>query len=729
MRCETATTGRNRRARLAGALTLAAAAGLVIPVVQGRAQDRPAAAAPSDPRVGLSGGLRNARAAARNMELVANVPKPRGFFDPKAPAGDATEPEKPEAPESTDSPAAPPATPPAESSSTPGALGFANSDLAFIGDRMIVGNFNGFNAYDIRNPGSPKLIVSVVCPGGQGDVSVHGNLLFMSVEQTRGRLDCGTGGVQATSSPDRFRGVRIFDITDLKKPTQIAAVQTCRGSHTHTLVTAPNDKANVYIYGSGTSTVRPGDELAGCSGLDPKEDLNTALFSIDVIQVPLADPAKAQIVNRPRIFADQKTGNIAGLWPGGNYGTGTQKSAVTNQCHDITVLPEAGLAAGACAGNGILLDISDPVHPVRLDHVADKNFAYWHSATFNNDGSKVLFTDEWGGGTRPRCRPTDLPNWGADAIFDIVDRKMTFQGYFKMPAPQTDQENCVAHNGSIIPVPGRDIMVQAWYQGGVSVFDFTDGAHPVEIAFFDRGPVDPARLITAGFWSSVLVQRPDLRDGDCPRRGRVQADAKRTPLAERNRCRQPGALRRIQRAAPASRDLAGDPGGGARLRRSARPEQSAHAGSCRGAEERRRAGRTCRIQQRPGSSRPDGRSGSRARDGRRRGNREGRRPAPLAGRDAQRPRNRGALKGLPRFALRNSFHISSATGLILPAQLIEEETCSRSVRAGPPAVSGGRPSSYFCFSPAPRTPSSTRRPCLAPSAIRRRPSFPERPSP
>ena len=472
-------------------------------VVQGRAQDRPAASAPAaDPRVGLPGGLRNARAAARNMELVASVPKPKGFFDPKAPAGDPTEPEKPDTPEPTDAPAAAPAATPEEPPSGAGALGFANSDLAFSRDRMIVGNFNGFNAYDIRNPGSPKLIVSVVCPGGQGDVSVHGNLLFMSVEQTRGRLDCGTGGVQAASSPDRFRGVRIFDITDLKKPTQIAAVQTCRGSHTHTLVTSPNDKANVYIYGSGTSTVRPGDELAGCSGRDPKEDLNTALFSIDVIQVPLAEPAKAQIVNRPRIFADQKTGNIAGLWPGGSHGEGTQKSTVTNQCHDITVLPEAGLAAGACSGNGILLDISDPVHPVRLDHVADKNFAYWHSATFNNDGSKVIFTDEWGGGTRPRCRPTDLPNWGADAIFDIVDRKMRFQGYFKMPAPQTDQENCVAHNGSIVPVPGRDIMVQAWYQGGISVFDFTDAAHPVEIAFFDRGPVDPDRLITAGFWSS-----------------------------------------------------------------------------------------------------------------------------------------------------------------------------------------------------------------------------------
>jgi hypothetical protein len=345
-------------------------------------------------------------------------------------------------------------------------------------------------------------VTSVVCPGGQGDMSVHGSLLVMSVEQTRGRIDCGTQGVEAPVSAERFRGVRVFDISDIRKPKQVAAVQTCRGSHTHTLVTDPKDPENIYVYGSGTGTVRAGQELAGCSGLDPKEDANTALFSIDVIQIPLAAPDKAHIVNRPRIFADATSGAVSGLWPGGDHGPGTQKTSVTNQCHDITVFPEVGLAAGACSGNGILLDITDPVHPVRLDQVVDKNFAYWHSATFNNDGTKVIFTDEWGGGMRPRCRATDLPNWGADAIFDIVDRKLQFKGYYKMPAAQSEQENCVAHNGSLIPVPGRDIMIQGWYQGGVSAFDFTDSAHPVELAFFDRGPVDPQHLITAGYWSA-----------------------------------------------------------------------------------------------------------------------------------------------------------------------------------------------------------------------------------
>ena len=341
----------------------------------------------------------------------------------------------------------------------------------------------------------------MVCPGGQGDVSVWGNLLFMSVEQTRGRLDCGVQGIGDTVSKERFRGVRIFDISDMRKPRQVAAVQTCRGSHTHTLVPDKNDKSRIYIYGSGTGSVRSGEELDGCSGEEPEKDGNTALFSIDVIEVPIAAPQTAKIISRPRIFADE-TGNIAGLWKGGDHGPGTQSTSRTNQCHDITVFPEVGLAAGACSGNGILMDISNPVQPKRLDAVNDKNFAYWHSATFNNDGTKVIFTDEWGGGTRPRCRATDLPNWGADAIFDIVDGKLQFKGYYKMPAPQTDQENCVAHNGSLIPVPGRDLMVQGWYQGGLSVFDFTDSATPVEVAFFDRGPLDAKDLITGGYWST-----------------------------------------------------------------------------------------------------------------------------------------------------------------------------------------------------------------------------------
>ena len=514
--------------RFAASLFAVSAVTLAISI-DGRAQDKPAAPPQStDPRAALKPGFRNAGEVARGLELVSTMPKPQGFFDPKAPAGSPTPPRTgrgggaggnaaagaattattaaapgaaaaPAQPQTGPEPNPPANRPPQQQGQ---GLNFSNSDIAFRRADMFLGNFNGFNTYDIESPKKPRLLASVVCPGGQGDMSVYGNLLFMSVEQTRGRIDCGTQGVTEPVSAERFRGVRIFDITDISKPKQLAAIQSCRGSHTHSLVVDPDDKANIYVYGSGTGAVRSGDELAGCSNKGPEEDANTALFSIDVIKVPLAAPEKAAIVNRPRIFADPASGKISGLWQGGNHGEGTQTSRLTNQCHDITVFPEVGLAAGACSGNGILLDISDPVNPKRIDQVTDKSFAYWHSATFNNDGTKVIFTDEWGGGTQPRCRATDPLTWGADAVFDIVDGKLKFGGYYKMPAPQTDKENCVAHNGSIIPVPGRDIMVQAWYQGGVSVFDFTDSTKPVEIAYFDRGPIDEKNLITGGYWST-----------------------------------------------------------------------------------------------------------------------------------------------------------------------------------------------------------------------------------
>jgi hypothetical protein len=441
----------------------------------------------TDPRANLKAGVKDAGVAAWNMELVANLPKPEGFFDPAQPPGFVSPPRKEGEPR-----------PP----QNPNALGFTNSDLAFSGNHIVVGNYHGFNTYNIERANRPQLIASVVCPGGQGDVSIHGNLLFMSVEQTRGRVDCGLQGVVPPVSNERFRGVRIFDITDLKNPKQVAAVQTCRGSHTHTLVPDPQDKSHIYVYGSGTGPVRAGEELVGCSGKDFKEDPNTSLFSIDVIEVPLAAPQNARIVNQPRIFMDEKSGALGGLWQGGDHGPNTQRSRMTNQCHDITVYAEMGLAAGACSGNGILMDISDPRNPKRLDFVTDKGFAYWHSATFNNDGTKVVFTDEWGGGGRPRCRAVDPLTWGADAIYDIVDKKLVHKGYYKMPAAQTEQENCVAHNGSLIPVPGRDIMVQSWYQGGVSVFDFTDSANAKEIAYFDRGPLNASAMASGGYWSS-----------------------------------------------------------------------------------------------------------------------------------------------------------------------------------------------------------------------------------
>jgi hypothetical protein len=402
-------------------------------------------------------------------------------------------------------------------------LAFSNSDLAFQGYHLFQGNFYGVSIFDISHPANAALLTTLVCPGGQGDVSVYKNLLFMSVEMPNGRLDCGTQGFPPEPPPppptgeekekkrripaaqkDRFRGVRIFDISDVKNPKQVAAVQTCRGSHTHTLVVDPNDKDNVYIYVSGTSFVRQPEELAGCSGEKPDKDPNTALFRIEVIKVPVAAPQDARVVSSPRVFIDARTGAMNGLNNGGTHGKDgkEEKPADTNQCHDITVYSAIGLAAGACSGNGILLDIKDPVNPKRLDAVNDPNYSYWHSASFSNDGSKVVFTDEWGGGLGARCRANDPNKWGADALFHLKDDKLNFASYYKLPAAQGDTENCVAHNGSLIPVPGRDIEVQAWYQGGVSIMDFTDVAHPMEIAYFDRGPIDPKILVLGGEWSA-----------------------------------------------------------------------------------------------------------------------------------------------------------------------------------------------------------------------------------
>jgi hypothetical protein len=463
-----------------------------------------------DPRVGLKPGLFDAGEAAMGMQHLAFLKKPDAFQlgtnNPDDPAvakalltlgiGDASK------------------MPKAQQLVVAG-LTFANSDFAFQGNHLFQGNFYGASIYDISDPAKISLLTTLVCPGGQGDVSVYGNLLFYSVEMPNGRLDCGTQAFPPppppaagheheralpAASPERFRGVRIFDITDIKNPKQVAAVQTCRGSHTHTLVTDPNDPNDIYVYVSGTSFVRQPEELAGCSGADPDKDPNTSLFRIDVIKVPLAHPELAKIVSSPRVFIDPRTGALNGLSNAGTHGTA--KPTPTNQCHDITAYSAIGLAAGACSGNGILLDIKDPAHPKRVDAVNDPNYAYWHSASFSNDGSKVVFTDEWGGGMAPRCRTTDPLQWGADAIFNLKDDKLSLASYYKMPAAQTDSENCVAHNGSLVPIPGRDIEVQAWYQGGISIMDFTDAAHPHEIAYFDRGPIDAKTLILGGDWSA-----------------------------------------------------------------------------------------------------------------------------------------------------------------------------------------------------------------------------------
>jgi hypothetical protein len=452
-------------------------------------------------------------------------------------------------------------------------LGGINSDLAFLGNNVFQGSFNGYQVWDISNPAAPTLRQGYVCPASQSDVSVYRNLLFVSGEDLSARLDCGKQGVQDTVSKDRLRGIRIFDISDLSNPKNVGNVQTCRGSHTHSLLVDPKDPDNVYVYISGSGQVRSPNELPGCVNLSPDKDPNSALFRIEVIKVPLAHPEQAAVITSPRIFqgltrpashgetaidiAEHKKevayakahgGFVATIFGDEQVapsffvaqqldaivkargGTGAPTAADSaklrqdlpgivaklvgpapsptdaprpgpSQCHDITLYPAIGRAGGACGGYGLLLDISDPAHPVRLNAAADSNFSYWHSATFNNDGSKLLFSDEWGGGMQAKCRSTDPKEWGADAIFTLSGSAMQFRSYYKLPVPQTRVENCVAHNGSLIPIPGRDIMAQAWYQGGVSVFDWTDPAHPREIAFFDRGPADTT-LKLSGSWSA-----------------------------------------------------------------------------------------------------------------------------------------------------------------------------------------------------------------------------------
>jgi hypothetical protein len=499
----------HRVGRLRAAVVVTAVAAALVPVGAASAQD------PVDPREGLGAGTQ-----------AGNEGVGSAFADPKRDAATASvgmsllaERSKP------------------AYTGVAGAFNQSNinSDMAFQGAYAYSGNYRGFGVYDVSNPAAPVLKTTVNCVGGQGDLSVHGNLLFMSVESGSARVDC-LPGVSGQPGSVVFRGVRIFDISDPLAPVHLGGVQTCRGSHTHTIVTQPGVTDKIWIYNSGTAGIRAATQLAGCS---PASTTNpaTSAYSIDVIEVPLAAPATARVIGSPRVMA---TGdNIASLTPSGRQATlepddprasapgnapGGQSVSATSACHDITAYPAIGLAAGACQGDGLLLDISDAANPVRIANVSDPNFAYWHSATLNDAGTKVVFTDEWGGGNAARCSATynvnvgtpQAPiietrttptNWGANAIFDIVTgadgtRSLQWRSYYKIPNNQASNEICVAHNGNLVPVPGRDVMVQAWYEGGTSVFDFTDSAAPKEIALFDRGPYHPTFFHGGGYWST-----------------------------------------------------------------------------------------------------------------------------------------------------------------------------------------------------------------------------------
>ncbi|MGW6878034.1 LVIVD repeat-containing protein [Streptomyces xanthophaeus] len=360
--------------------------------------------------------------------------------------------------------------------------GVTNSDLAFQGKYAYAGNYNGFTVYDIGNPKAPKTVSQVLCPGGQNDISVHGDLLFLSTDSSRSDDSCNSVSQPATEKSS-WEGIKIFDIKDKKNPKYIKSVETACGSHTHTLLAGSKD---IYLY---VASYSPSEAFPDCR---PPHD------GISVVKVPKKAPTKAAVVAFPVLFPDG--GN-----PGGPQNPGVSK---TTGCHDITVLPSKNLAAGACMGDGILFDISKPEQPRVIDRVQDNvNFAFWHSATFNERADKVVFTDELGGGVGATCNEATGPNRGANGIYDLTgrgdQRKLGFRSYFKIPRHQADTENCVAHNGSLIPVGGgRDIMVQAWYQGGISVWDFTDSTRPREIGYFERGPLSTDQLATGGSWSA-----------------------------------------------------------------------------------------------------------------------------------------------------------------------------------------------------------------------------------
>jgi hypothetical protein len=465
-----------RRTLFAAALASAVAS----PLAQSlSAQTYPSA---TDPRNNLSHGMSNAGIAIEGMRLLSTAPK--------APPHDSVR-----------------------------GLTFVNSDLAFRGNLVYQGNFAGFAIWDVSNAAAPRLISAVDCITAQGDPSIVGNLLFISAEGAGNRNDCAKGGV--TNEADHMAGVRIYDVSNPREPRLVKNVQTCKGSHTHTVVPHPTDRGVIYIYVSGSQNARPATELAGCrNGGNPADEANS-LFRLDVIRVPLARPQDAEVVTGARIFtglgpAPSRGGRARAQRPMTGVDSAEMamaRNAGPRNCHDVSAYPAMNLLAGACSSYGILVDISNPERPVRLDAVADTNFSLWHTAVFSNDGKKVVFTDEWGGGTSPNCQITHPLEMGGNTTLVIgADRKLTQHAYFKIPTAQTARENCVSHNGSLIPVPGRDIMVQGWYQGGVDIIDFTDADRPFEIGFFDRGPVDApsagdsansrARGTIAGSWGA-----------------------------------------------------------------------------------------------------------------------------------------------------------------------------------------------------------------------------------
>ena len=372
---------------------------------------------------------------------------------------------------------------------------YRNSDLAFWGNLTFAGNYEGFRVIDHSDPGNPAVIANVACPGSQHDVSVWKGLLFLSVDSPRS----GPGCDSVSASPG-FEGIRIFDVSDPANPTYAGAVATDCGSHTHTLVPDSSDPGRVLLYvASYPSTVLAESAYGNSCSRIATDGSPTGHSKISVVEVPLADPGSASVVSEPQVPLNDYRGDLG--WRG---------------CHDISVFTAIDRAAAACAGEGQIWDISDPENPTTLARIHNPNVDFWHSATFTWDGRTVLFGDEAGGGTQPRCRASDPATVGAIWIYDVAgldNQDATavepWRSHFKIPRVQGDTARCTMHNFNVLPLEDRYVAVSAAYSGGTTAFDFTNTARPVEV-----GHQDPHGANTwSSYWYNGFIHTNDTGRG------------------------------------------------------------------------------------------------------------------------------------------------------------------------------------------------------------------------
>jgi len=347
---------------------------------------------------------------------------------------------------------------------------YRNSDLAFWGKYAYAGHYDGFQIVDVSDPESPRQVVDMLCPGSQHDVSVWRNLLFVSVETPRSSPACNS----VPQSPG-FEGIRIFDVSRPARPELVAGVPTDCGSHTHTLVPDLRNRRVLLYVASYTASVIPRTPHYGneCARFDANGE--RAHNKISVVEVPVNYPEAAEVVSEPRFPQNDRNGVPGYLG-----------------CHDITVYMQIDRAASACMDEGQIWDISNPVHPRTIARIHNPNVEFFHSAAFSWDGRTVVFGDEAGGGTGPRCRAMDPSTLGAlwfydMASLDTMDNSTVEEplSHWKVPRVQGELPNCTMHNFNVLPTDDRNVLVSSAYAAGTTVLDFTDPRNPREIAYHD----------------------------------------------------------------------------------------------------------------------------------------------------------------------------------------------------------------------------------------------------